>query len=129
MGRLRVAGERQADLEMIWKSDPNKVVPTSRVVLGLLLAASLLITGGLDMSSERAVILTQRLVPDAVHNVALELKGKTFYATAAESHTYYFYQHLFLSDLIISILITVSVLIFDRYRKNRRMRPILKDER
>jgi hypothetical protein len=114
---------------MTWKNDPNKVIPTSRVVLGLILGMSALITGGLAMSSERAVILTQRFAPDAVHNVALELKGRIFYVTVAESHTYYFYQHLFLFGLIMSLIIAVLVLIWDRYRGNYRMRTSPKDQR
>ncbi len=126
---LRPAGQRQADLEMSWMSDPNKVIPTSRIVLGLILAASALIAGGLAMSSERDVILKGRLAPDAIHNVSLELKGRIFYASVAQAEEYFFYKKLFLWEMFLIFGFIMLSFIWQRYKQTHARDRSAKDQR
>lgn len=102
--------------------DPNKIIPKYQMILGLMLGLSGLVTGGLAMSSERAVILTQRFVPDAVHNVPLTLKGKIFYVTTAESASYYFYQRLFLAMIGLGWMIAMCKFMWEGYKETREIR-------
>jgi hypothetical protein len=129
MGRLRPARQRQADLEMISVRDPNSIISKGRMLLGLILGIAVLATGYLYMSSERAVLVTRRFAPDAVHNVALDLKGKIFYASTAEAGEYFFYQSLFLSEIFVGILFTILNLMWERYRRAQTIDPNAKAQK
>lgn len=98
MAELWVARQRQTDLEM--KRFPKYVI-TFNLVLGITTFA----TGGLLMSSQNGVIATQRFSPDAVHNDALSIKGKTFYVTNVERDQYFLNQHLFAATAVVTFLI------------------------
>ena len=94
----------------------DKITPTSRIVLGLVMVIAMLLTFQLYASCERAVILTQRFVPDAAHQAPLEIKGKIFYVNAADSDAYYFYEHLFFSEIGAFFVICICILMWERYR-------------
>lgn len=108
----------------------NRIVSKFRMALGLTLAVAALGVGRLAISTEHAVLLTQRFSPDAVHNIPLELKGKIFYASATEAHEYYFYQHLFISGIVIGIIFVIVNLMWDGYRKKAHaIGPSAKDQK
>lgn len=102
---------------MICMRSRNRFFRLSKIILGLILAGAVLTTGQLFYSNERQIVMTQRLEPDPVHNVALELKGKTFYVSPPELHTYHLYQRLFLAEVGL-----IWVLIFCDLVWNKRIR-------
>ena len=46
----------------------------------------------------------------------LEIKGKIFYVNAADSDAYYFYEHLFFSEIGAFFVICICILMWERYR-------------
>jgi hypothetical protein len=98
MAELWPARQRQADLEM-------KRFSKYVMAFNLVLAITTFALGGLLMSSQNAVTATQRFSPDAVHNDALSIKGKTFYVTNAERDQYFFNQQLFAATAVVTFLI------------------------
>jgi hypothetical protein len=94
MAELWPPRQRQADLEM-------KRLSKYLIAFNLLLGITTLAVGGLLMSSQNAIIATQRFAADIIHTDTLEIKGKTFYVTPNVRDEYYFYQHLFLGAFIV----------------------------